>query len=238
MTGGRLAALILAGAIGGCGADAARREYLTALRGDEQGMTREHQIAHLDRAIALAPRRAEYREARAIYRIDLRNFARARDDLDRAIALADRPYLRFLRGLTSCQSRVPRAALADFDAAIAGQPENDQFYRGRALARAAVGDGRGALEDAEHLVRRAPQQGESHYALGVALAALGRDAEAVAAFDRALARRPDLVYAWAARAVSEERLGRAANARTDRETAAATARDRDGCAPCLDPYRY
>ena len=108
---------------------------MAALRGEEEGMTRQEQLAHIERAIAFEPRRASYRETHAIYSIDVRDFPTATADLDTAILLTDRPYLRFLRGLVSCQRGEFEASLADFDLAIAGQPENAQFYRGRSLAR-------------------------------------------------------------------------------------------------------
>src|SRR5437764_13553607 len=129
-------------------------------------MGRKQQIAHIERAVELEPARAYYWETLATYRIDLRVFDRAKSDLDQAVRLQDRPYLRFLRGLVLCQSGHPGDALPDFDAAISGQPENSQFYRGRALARAAVGRAGEALNDAERLISLAPQRGESYYARG------------------------------------------------------------------------
>ncbi len=224
--------------LGGCGRDAADREYLAALRGDESGISREEQIAHLDRAIALAPERGEYWETRALHRVSRRDFAAARADLDRAIALADRPYLRFLRGLVRCQAGDYLEALPDFDAAIAGQPENTQFYRGRALALVAVGEPGRALVDARRLVELEPQLGTSHYARGMALAALGRHREAMADFDRALELSPWLVYPLEARATSRERLHDLAGAAADRAEAARLAEEQAGVDLYLDPFRY
>lgn len=223
--------------VASCAQDEAEREYYDALRGEETGMGRQAQIAHLDRAIALQPRRAWYRETHAIYEIDVRDYAQAASDLDTAIALADRPYLRFLRGLVACERGRYDASLPDFDLAITKQPANTQFYRGRSLARSKVGRYAEALEDARHLVATVPQQGESHYALGVALSGMGRWGEAVAAFDEALRRRPDLIYPLSARADARDRLGDAAGAAADRETAAGKTRDR-AYAIAVDPFRY
>lgn len=225
-------------ALAGCSHDAADREYLDALRGEETGMTREQQIAHIDRAIQIAPSRAYYYETRAVYEIDLRQFDRARRDLDRDVELADRPYARFLRGMVRCQSGEFRKSLADFDTAIAGQPANTQFYRGRSLARASSGDAAGALDDAEHLVATAPQMAESFYARGVALSRLGQDREAIADFDRAIGIRPELVYPLDARAAAYERLGDSRRAEEERRAADALRAERQGCAACLDPFRY
>jgi tetratricopeptide (TPR) repeat protein len=225
-------------AMTGCARDAAMEEYLAALRGEEQGMTREEQIAHLDRAIAVAPRRSVFWETRATYRIDLRDFVRARADLDEAIRLGDRPYLRFMRGLVWCQQGDCGRSLPDFDAAIAGHPANSQFYRGRSLARTAIGDPVRGLEDAERLVSMARQQAESHHARGLALAGLGRHDEAIAEYDTALAQRPELVYPLTSRAASLEALGHAALADADRRLAARRAEEESRCAPCVDPFRY
>ncbi|HET9252359.1 MAG TPA: tetratricopeptide repeat protein [Candidatus Eisenbacteria bacterium] len=221
-----------------CAGDPAEREYLDALRGEEQGMTREEQITRLDRAIALAPTRAWYRELHAIYSIDLRRFDQATASLDTAIQLADRPYLRFLRGLVSCQRENYGASLPDFDLAIRDEPENPLFYRGRALARARLAMYDDAMKDAERLLALAPQQGESHYAMGVALAGLGRYRDAVRAFEQGLRLRPELIYPLEARAEALDRMGEHALAMTDREEAERRRR-RDGpCAVCEDPFRY
>lgn len=221
-----------------CGHDEADREYLAALRGEEEDITREEQIAHIDRAIEINSARAQYWETRAVYRIDLREFDAALADLNQAIELSDRPYLRFLRGLALCQSGRYADSLADFDAAIDGQPDNAQFYRGRALARVELGMAADALTDADQLVALAPQQAESHYARGRALAALGRDEEALAEYDVAVRQRPELVYPLEARADSLERLGDTAKAAADRSAVQAVARQHSACAACLDPFRY
>src|SRR5262245_723164 len=102
------------GLTSGCGHDPAEREYLAALQGEETGMTREQQIAHIDQAILIAPTRAYYYETRAIFWIDLKKFDRALADLNRDIILLDRPYARFLRGLVLCQSGQIARSLADF----------------------------------------------------------------------------------------------------------------------------
>jgi len=232
------AVLALVLGVNSCSVDPADQEYLAALRGEETGMTRIEQIERIDRAIALSPRRASYRETHAIYSIDLHRFAQARADLDTAIALSDRPYLRFLRGLVCCQLGDFAGSLADFDLAIAGQPENDQFYRGRALARAAVGRHHEALADAELLVKLAPQRAESYYARGVALSALGRDRDAIPDFDESLRRRPELIYPLHARAVAYDRLDDLVRAAADRKEARRREEATPHCAVCLDPFRY
>jgi tetratricopeptide (TPR) repeat protein len=232
------AALLIALFLGACSGDAAEREYMAALRGEETGMGREAQLARLEHAIALKPRRAWYRETHAIYSIDLKRYDRAAADIDTAIQLADRPYLRFLRGLVSCERGDFQSSLADFDRAIAEQPQNAQFYRGRSLARSRTGRYRDAWADAQRLLAMAPQQGETYYALGTALVGLKRWPEAVAAFDESLRRRPELIYPLRARAAARVALGDTAQASAD--VAEAERREREGSsfAASVDPFRY
>jgi tetratricopeptide (TPR) repeat protein len=222
-----------------CGHDRADSEYLAALAGAKIGVPTEELLPHLDRAIALEAKRAIYWETRGEYRAALHNFVLAKADLDRAIELRDRPYLHFVRGLVLCKSGRCADALSDFDVAIAAQPENTQFYRGRALARVETGMLAAALEDAQRLVERAPQNGESFYPRGVALAALGRLDAAIHDFDETLRLRPDLIYPLLARAACYEILGQTERAAADRKQA--TVRrpyQGGGCGYCFDPLHF
>ena len=235
----RMRVVLAAGLLlAGCGRDRADRAYFEALEGEEKGMEREQQVALMDLAIQLSPRRAYYYETRAGYRIDLKQYDRAIADLDRAIELVDRPYARFLRGMAWCQIAEYRRSLADFDSAIVRQPFNSQFYRGRSLARAAVGDVVGALADADRLVAGEPQRGESYFVRGVARTLLGRDRDAIADFNRAATIRPELVYVVEERMRAYQRIGDSIGAQLDEETAARLREEQSGCAPCLDPFRY
>lgn len=234
----RLGSVLLALLLCSCARDEAEREYLAALRGEETGMGREEQLARIERAIALQPGRASYRETHAIYSIDVRRFDRAAADLDTAIQLADRPYLHFLRGLVSCQRSAYQASLADFDTAIEAQPKNSQFYRGRSLARSRVGRHGEALEDAKRLLSLAPQQGETYYAMGVALAGLGYPREAIGAFSESLRRRPELIYPLRERAAVYSSLGDTLHAVADYAELIRKKTEDSACAPCVDPFRY
>ena len=233
-----LIGLVLLWFFPGFGHDRADGEYFAALKGEETGMTRVQQIAHVEEAIRLAPKRGYLYETRAGYWIDLRRFDRAREDLDHAIELVDRPYARFMRGMAACQAGDVARSLGDFDTAIARQPSNGQFYRGRSLARSAVGDSVGALADAERLLTLEPQRAESWYARGVARTRWGRDREAIVDFDRAAAIRPELVYVVEARAQALDRLGDREAARRDGDAVARMREEQAGCPPCLDPFRY
>jgi len=234
----RTIAVILVFAGAGCALDPAEREYMEALRGEETGMSRQTQIAHIDRAIAQAPGRPHYWETRGIYHIDLREFGAATADLDRAITLGDRPYLRFLRGLALCQSGAFMRGLEDLEAAVAAEPANTQFYRGRGLARVEVGRAEAALADGEHLVQMEPHVATSFYVRGKALAALGRYDEAIVDFTEAIRLRPELVYPRIARSESYARIRDYRRAEDDRAAANQAIRDQSLCGPCADPFRY
>ncbi|MFT5355061.1 MAG: tetratricopeptide (TPR) repeat protein, partial [Polyangiales bacterium] len=97
--------------------DAAEREYTAYLRSDEDGSAARNE-ARLDRAIGLEPGRSHYYEARGTLRIDAGDAEGALDDYDRAITLADRPYVRYLRASALSQRGDYLRALTDFDHAI------------------------------------------------------------------------------------------------------------------------
>jgi tetratricopeptide (TPR) repeat protein len=230
-------AALLSGPVS-CAQDPAEAEYFTALRGEETGMGRRQQLAHVERAIALQPGRAWYWETHAIYSIDVQDYETAAADLNEAVRLGDRPYLRHLRGLVACERGRYESSLADFDRAIAGQPKNSQFYRGRSLARSRVGRLQDALADARKLVEMVPQQGETWYALGEALTGLGRYGEAIHAYDESLRRRPELIYPLRGRAEAYRRMGDERRAESDLEEAARREREGSTYAAVLDPFRY
>ena len=233
-----LVSLLVALSPAACARDEAEREYYRALRGAEEGLSREEQIAHLDRAIALAPGRLSYRVSRAIAWIDVRQFERAVRDLDFTLQRREHPYEYFLRGLALCQQGRFARALPDFDRAVELQPENSQFYRGRGLALLELGRSREALEDAEILVRLAPQAATSFYVRGRTLHAVGRLQEALRDLDRAVKMRPELVYPLRARAQTREALRDHEGAAADREIARRQAERERGIWAYLDPFRY
>lgn len=216
----------------GCSRDTADQEYFAALDIDKRGGPCEESLKHIDRAIELAPSRSGYWEKRSGYRIGLGDMAGAKADIDRAIELADRPYLRYLRGIILCKSGRCSEALSDLDRAIGAQPQNTQFYRVRAFARVRAGLAERALEDGERMLAQAPHWGESYYARGLALAGLGRCREAIASFDEALRRRPDLSYPLLARADCRERTGEPELAAADRTEAGRQSQGDGGCRGC------
>lgn len=134
--------LVLAALSAGCDSvgDEARREYFKALELSKTGYPEEQQLEHINRALELAPDAASYLEFRASLLFSLGQLQRAGADFDRAVELADRPYLRFERADLLCATGKLDAALADLDRAITEQPENTQFYPRRALTHLALGN--------------------------------------------------------------------------------------------------
>lgn len=229
---------VLSVLVAGCGLrdpvkEAARREHLTALRGQETTMPLEQQLAHASRAVELDPEGVAYLETRAGYYISLGRLDAAQADFDRAIMLHDRPYLRYSRGRVLCEIGALSPALADFDQAIAAQPLNTQFYGGRAIARLRAGRAAEALEDAARMIEQAPQDADGYYTRGVVLAALGRTQQAVEDLTRVVRERPELRHALVERARVYDQIGDPSRAEADRAEAAK--RQPWGSTVCLAP---
>jgi len=184
----RILTFLTAALLSACGRDAAETAYFDALRGGKNGMPVAEQRALMDKAIALRPDRAWYWEHRA----GLRDPQGALGDLDRAIGLADRAYLRYSRGLVLVQAGRAREALPEFDRAIDRQPKNLQFYRGRGLARAETGDLRGARADAAFLLAKVPNWHDGHWVMGRVEELSGRCAAALPFYRKAASIRPEL----------------------------------------------
>ena len=223
----------------GCGsknphADAAREEYFKALRGKDTNMSRREMIEHVSNAIQMDPSAPSYWETRAGYFTRDREFKKAESDLDRAITIGDRPYLRYLRGEIRCERGNFTEALADADAAIAAQSANTQFYGSRVVIRLALKRPKEALADAETML--SPKAtADAYYFRGLAESGLGRWQNAVDDFTEALQLRPELGYLRRARAIAYDHLGDPVLAGADRINAEREEVSHSGWRPCLVP---
>jgi tetratricopeptide (TPR) repeat protein len=188
-----IVALLVAYLASGCdgAGDQARREYFKALELGKIGHPLEEQLVHVDRAVRLAPTSATYLEMRANLLFGLNRLAEGRADYDRAVELADRPYLRFERADVLCALGEDDAALADLDRAIAEQPENLHFYPRRALARLAQGRVGEARADVDHAMASTRGGSSERYARAAVLLMEGKPAEALADLDFVLAHFVD-----------------------------------------------
>lgn len=167
--------------------DEARRESFKALELSHTGQPLEEQLEHVNRAVELAPNASTYIEQRANLFFGLQRYAESRADYDRAVQLADRPYLRFERADALCALGEVDAALADLDRAIAAQPENTQFYPRRALARLAAGKIAQSREDIDHAIAAASSEARGSYALAAVLLMEGEPAQAIVQLDQVTA---------------------------------------------------
>jgi tetratricopeptide (TPR) repeat protein len=172
----------------------ARREYFKALELSKTGQPLEEQLAHVDRAVRLVPTSAEYLEKRANLLFAVDRLAEARVDYDRAVELADRPYLRFERANLLCALGDDYTAHTDLDHAIAAQPENIQFYPRRALVRLALGRVAEARADVDHAIASSRAGSSERYARAAVLLMEGRPAEALADLDFVVAHFSDVSH--------------------------------------------
>jgi tetratricopeptide (TPR) repeat protein len=215
-------------------ADAAREEYFKALRGKDTNMSAREKMEHVSNAIRLDLGAPSYWETRAGYLAGERDFAGAESDLDRAIAIADRPYLRFLRAEIRCERGNYVEAQMDADRAIAIQPENTQFYGSRVVIRLGLKRPEEALEDAELMLRQRANA-EAYYFRGLAEAGLGRWQSAVEDFSQAVRLRPELASPLRSRADAYEHLGDSVLASADRINAERNEGSPAGWHPSLAP---
>src|SRR5438094_917929 len=115
------AILVVTGA--GCALDPAEREYMEALRGEETGMSRQMQIAHIDGAIALAPG-------------------------EHLVQMESHVGTSFyVRGKARAALGRHKEAIADFTEAIRLHPELVYPRIARSESYTRVGDSRRAVED-------------------------------------------------------------------------------------------
>ena len=69
--------------------------------------------------------------------------------------------LLLLHGFNQLNENQPADALEDFNAALALQPDLQEGWRGRAMARAQMGDPAGATRDIAEVMKREPRQFEA-----------------------------------------------------------------------------
>ena len=141
-------------------------------------------IQHLDEAIRLDPASLDYREERAARLAWAGRYEEAQRDFVIACDLKARKnaYCLFTKGINEGHLGLYAQALSDFDQAIAQEPENGQYYYGRALAQMMLGQ----LDSALSSVDRAVNLGnacEWRYLRALILSRLGRRQLAIEQFN-------------------------------------------------------
>ncbi len=123
------------------------------------------------------------------------------------------------RGMAHWQRLDFKAALADFDAAIALCPHDARAYSYRGLVRYQLDDEAGALADWAIALRYQPEEPTVRYNRGLIYASQQQYAEALADFDVALQKNPLLAEAYLHRGKVKQQLGDITGAVKDWELA-------------------
>jgi tetratricopeptide (TPR) repeat protein len=111
-------------------------------------------LADYDQAVALAPKLAGAYLHRAIGRRETGDLVHAVDDVSQALTLgtADQAGAYYLRADLRLRLKDYKAAIPDYDQAIALDKDFGDAYAGRSVARLQTGDAAGALADATHAI--------------------------------------------------------------------------------------
>ncbi len=121
-----------------------------------------------------------------------RDYARAIDDLTRAVALAPtEPRYLSARAAAYGDNRQPFLAMADLDAALKLRPNDVPTLLRRAVARLGGRDRAGALADLAAIDAAAPREADIRFALGQIYVRLDELPRAIAQFDLWLAVHRD-----------------------------------------------
>ena len=106
-------------------------------------------------------------------------------------------------------------AIADYDRAIALDPNEAAAYHDRAVAKAEQGDYDGAIADYDRAIELDPNRAAAYHNRGIAKADQGDYTGAVVDYDRAIALDPDDVAAYHDRAIAKAGQVRQAGAVAD-----------------------
>ena len=111
-------------------------------------------------------------------------------------------------------------AIANFNRAIAMDPDNADAYHSRGIAKDGQGDYAGAIADFDHAIALAPDDTDIYHNRGVAKAEQGDYAGAIADYDRVIALDPINMAVHDDRAVAQAGLGDYDGALEPKETVA------------------
>ncbi|MCI0339947.1 MAG: tetratricopeptide repeat protein [Planctomycetales bacterium] len=148
------------------------------------------------------------------------DFAAARDDSDRALALVpDWPEALANRGMARLKLGDVDGAIADFDRWLRLRPGEGGAFLNRALARRAGNDLSGALEDLDAAAAAEPHSPEIRHARALLRARLGDTPGALEDYNLVVEAEPSSAAARSNRATARAALGDIAGAVEDFEAA-------------------
>jgi tetratricopeptide (TPR) repeat protein len=138
-------------------------------------------IYHAGKAFSLAPDSKHYLELRSYYLVGAGRYEEAQQDLTLACDRHGNSYCLFAKGTNEGRLGLYKQALDDFNKAIFHEPDNAQYYVGKAFAELMSG----ALNDSLASVDKAIAMGYSaSYLKGVILSRQKREREAIELFNR------------------------------------------------------
>ena len=126
----------------------------------------------------------------------------------------------YLRGIRYALAQNHKAALEEYDQAIALNSELEAAYLRRAEARYSLGDDPGVLADCQRAIALDPSDSQAHYYLGLARFRLGYVQSAIAAFTNAIVQDPEDAQSFARRGLAYEDLNDILEAACDLRRAA------------------
>lgn len=133
-----------------------RAETLLALNRDQEAVDAFGRYLKLDGEPV-----ADVFRARALAQQKLGRFRESLADVARALELEPQASNMLVRRGWAMLLEANKLAEADFDAAVAANPENPDAWNGRGFARVMMGNVQGAIQDAEEGVKRAMVQAGS-----------------------------------------------------------------------------
>jgi tetratricopeptide (TPR) repeat protein len=159
--------------------------------------------------------------SRGLIKERLGNLPGALEDYSRSIALAPSAAAHFDRANAYVQMQEPQQALAEFNAALAIDPQNIQALIGRADLQYGQGDLAASLGDYTRLVAAQPRSADAHFKRGSVYFDLGNYPAAIRDFSASLTLDPQQPAALYNRALAAEHLGSKQDAEQDRRRARA-----------------
>ena len=126
----------------------------------------------------------------------------------------------YLRGVRYALAHNHRAALKEYDEALALNSELEAAYLRRAEARYFLGDDPGVLADCQRAIALDPSDSQAHYYLGLARFRLGYVQSAIAAFTNAISQDDEDAQSFARRGLAYEDLNDTLEAARDLRRAA------------------